>query len=103
MQDTFVVHNSAQRPREFELALQVASDFADIFAVKDHDFSLGDPNADPLPPPQPAAFDPDRNQFLLADETQSEFPLKTQVIFSERGEVSDSTVTDRKSTRLNSS
>jgi glycogen debranching enzyme len=92
MQDTFVVHNSAQRPLEFELGVQVESDFADIFAVKDHDFSLGDPNADPLPPPQPATFDPDRNQFLLADETQSEFPLKTQVIFSEQGEVNGSTV-----------
>ncbi|TMK61665.1 MAG: amylo-alpha-1,6-glucosidase [Actinobacteria bacterium] len=93
MQDTFVVQSTAMRPVEFELALEVGSDFADIFAVKDHDFSLGDPNAPPLPPPQPATFDSDRNQFLLADHTQSEFPLKTQVIFSERGKVDGTTIT----------
>ena len=54
MQDTFVVMNTAMRPLEFEIALDVACDFADIFAVKDHDFALGDPmRADPLPDPQP--------------------------------------------------
>jgi glycogen debranching enzyme len=91
MQDTFVVLNTGMRPLEFELALEVGSDFADIFAVKDHDFALGDPlRADPLPPPQPGTFDADRNQFLLAD--QGELPLKTQVIFSERGEVDGSIV-----------
>ena len=80
MQDTFVLVNAGMRPLEFELALEVGSDFADIFAVKDHDFALGDPlRADPLPPPQPATFDAERNQFLLADG--GELPLKTQVIF----------------------
>ena len=39
-------------PVAFELALEIGSDFADIFAVKDHDFALGDPRArEPLPPP----------------------------------------------------
>src|SRR5947207_2780633 len=93
MQDTFVVQSTAMRPVEFELALEVGSDFADIFAVKDHDFSLGDPNAKSLPPPQPATFNAERNQFVLADDTQDEFPLKTQVIFSEPGKVNDSTIT----------
>jgi glycogen debranching enzyme len=92
MQDTFVVQSTAMRPLEFDLELDVGSDFADIFAVKDHDFSLGDPNAPPLPADQPATFDEDRNQFLLADHTQSEFPLKTQIIFSERGTVNDTTI-----------
>ena len=30
-------------PLAFELALELGSDFADIFAVKEHDFALGDP------------------------------------------------------------
>ena len=34
---------SSTEPVSFELAVEVASDFADIFAVKEHDFSLGDP------------------------------------------------------------
>jgi glycogen debranching enzyme len=91
MQDTFLVLNAGMRPLEFELALEVGSDFADIFSVKDHDFALGDPlRADPLPPQQPATFNAERNQFLLSD--QGELSLKTQVVFSQRGEVDDSTV-----------
>ena len=36
-----------RRRLEFELALEIGTDFADIFAVKDWDFALGDPeNAD---------------------------------------------------------
>jgi len=93
MQDTFVVQSTAMRPVEFELALDIGSDFADIFAVKDHDFSLGDPNAPPLPGPQPATYDGERNQFVLADRTQDEFPLKTQVILSERGDVDATKIT----------
>ena len=58
------------RPVAFDLALEVASDFADIFAVKDYDFALGDPaHADPLPPLVEVRFDAENNQFLLADET----------------------------------
>ena len=39
---------------EFELGLEVGCDFADIFAVKDFDFALGDPlRAKPLPEPPP--------------------------------------------------
>ncbi|HEX2044370.1 MAG TPA: glycogen debranching N-terminal domain-containing protein, partial [Gaiellaceae bacterium] len=43
MQDHFVLRNHAHRPLEFELAVEAGSDFADIFAVKDYDFALGDP------------------------------------------------------------
>ena len=44
MQDRIAVRNeSAMEPVAFELALEVAADFADIFSVKEHDFSLGDP------------------------------------------------------------
>jgi glycogen debranching enzyme len=91
MQDSFVVQNESMEPVEFDLELEVAADFADIFAVKDYDFALGDPvRAKPLPPPRPAEYDADRNQFLISDN--GDLPLKTQVVFSERGEVDGSTV-----------
>jgi glycogen debranching enzyme len=85
MQDTIVVENQGMEPVEFDLTLDVASDFADIFAVKDFDFALGDPlRAQPLPEARGGVFDPERNQFVLSDD--GDLPLKTQVIFSERGE-----------------
>src|SRR5919198_7834 len=91
MQDTFVVQNQSMEPVEFDLELEVAADFADIFAVKDYDFALGDPlRAKPLPDPRPSEFDGERNQFLISDD--GDLPLKTQVIFSERGEVQDSLI-----------
>jgi glycogen debranching enzyme len=91
MQDSFVVQNEGMEPVEFELELEVANDFADIFAVKDYDFALGDPlRAKPLPAPRPSVYDPERNQFLISDN--GDLPLKTQVIFSERGEVNGSSV-----------
>ena len=58
------------------------------FAVKDYDFALGDPlRAKPLPEARPNEYDQERNQFLISDN--GDLPLKTQVIFSERGEVND--------------
>jgi glycogen debranching enzyme len=91
MQDTFVIENQGMSPVEFELTLDIGSDFADIFAVKDFDFALGDPiRANPLPDVHAGEFDPERNQFLLADD--GELPLKTQVIFSQRGRCDGSTM-----------
>ena len=53
MQDRIVVENVTPEPVSFNLELEVASDFADIFAVKEHDFALGDPlRAKPLPEPE---------------------------------------------------
>src|SRR5256712_6570750 len=46
--------------------------------------------AKPLPPPRPNEYDEERNQFLISDNGDS--PVKTQVIFSQRGEVDASTV-----------
>src|SRR2546430_3635679 len=43
MQDRIIVENVTTEPVSFELALEVACDFADIFAVKEHDFALGYP------------------------------------------------------------
>jgi glycogen debranching enzyme len=91
MQDTFVVENQGLEVVEFELTLDVGSDFADIFSVKDFDFALGDPlRAKPLPEAHAGEFDPERNQFLLSDD--GDLPLKTQVIFSKRGECNGPTM-----------
>src|SRR5256884_4074087 len=90
MQDSFAVQNEGMKPVEFDLELEVGTDFADIFAVKDYDFALGDPlRAKPLPELRPAEYDQERNQFLISDN--GELPLKTQVILSQRGEVDGST------------
>jgi glycogen debranching enzyme len=89
MQDSFVVQNQSMERVEFDLELDVGSDFADIFAVKDFDFALGDPlRAKPLPDRRPVEYQQERNQFLISDDGES--PAKTQVIFSERGEVDGS-------------
>jgi glycogen debranching enzyme len=89
MQDSFAVQNQGMERIEFDLELDVGADFADIFAVKDFDFALGDPlRAKPLPEPRPVEYDASRNQFLISDD--GDLPLKTQVIFSQRGEVDGS-------------
>jgi glycogen debranching enzyme len=89
MQDSFTLQNQGMERVEFDLELDIGADFADIFAVKDFDFALGDPlRAKPLPDPRPIDYDPERNQFLISDD--GDLPLKTQVIFSERGEVDGS-------------
>ncbi|HEV2712179.1 MAG TPA: glycogen debranching N-terminal domain-containing protein, partial [Gaiellaceae bacterium] len=94
MQDRLLVQNVGMRPVAFDLSLEVACDFADIFAVKDYDFALGDPaNAAPLPPLVEPRFDNENNQFLLADETG--IPAKTQVIFSREGRTEGARITYR--------
>jgi glycogen debranching enzyme len=91
MQEHLVVQNHAARPVEFELALELGSDFADIFAVKEYDLALGDPeHAPPLPDCVAPAFEPDGNQFVLTDRDGS--GCLTQVLFSEQGEVDGGTV-----------
>jgi glycogen debranching enzyme len=91
MQDRIVVQNQGMRPVSLEVAFEVASDFADIFAVKDYDFALGDPqHAEPLPPLVECRYDEPNNQFLLADETG--VPAQTQVILSRRGDIGDGRV-----------
>ena len=81
MQDRITIVNQGVEPVSFQLALEIGSDFADIFTVKSYDFSFGDPlNAPPLPPLAEPTFDAEADQFLLADPASS---AATQVILSE--------------------
>jgi glycogen debranching enzyme len=85
MQDRLRVQNQTHEPVSFELALEFGNDFADIFAVKNHDFALGDPRkAAPLPPLAEARYEEDENQFVLEDDGSE---AQTQVILSQRGHV----------------
>ena len=85
MEDHLRVQNQSQENISFELALEFGSDFADIFAVKNHDFALGDPlKAIPLPPPAEGRYEEDENQFVFDDDSGLG---RTQVILSERGHV----------------
>jgi glycogen debranching enzyme len=91
MQDRIVVQNHSTREVECELALELGTDFADIFAVKSYDFALGDPDhAAPLPPPVDPSYDAASNQFVFS--ANDGFPGRTQVVLSERGYVDGSSV-----------
>jgi glycogen debranching enzyme len=91
MQEHLVLQNHGRRTIEFDLALELGTDFADIFSVKAYDFAFGDPvHAPALPRLVPAEYERDTNQFVLASD--GAFGGLTQVVFSERGEVVDSTV-----------
>jgi glycogen debranching enzyme len=95
MQEHVVVSNHATRPVAFDLALEMGNDFADIFAVKAYDFSLGDPDrAEPLPPAVSPVYEADDNQFVFA-VSDNGFEGLTQVVLSERGETDGSKVTYR--------
>jgi glycogen debranching enzyme len=95
MQELLVVSNHAPRRVAFDLALEMGNDFADIFAVKAYDFSLGDPaHAGPLPAPVAPVYDAEDNQFVFA-VSDNGFHGLTQVVLSERGETDGSKVTYR--------
>src|SRR5262245_10212592 len=80
MQERVVIRNESMETLSFEVGLELGSDFADIFSVKEHDFTLGDPeNARPLPPPVAADWDEDGSVcFVDGDDT-------TQVLFTPVG------------------
>ena len=81
MQDTIVLENESMETIAFELAVELGSDFADIFMVKDYDFALGDPSrAGPFPEPVEPLYDEVNRQFLMHD---AENGVRTQVVLSQ--------------------
>jgi glycogen debranching enzyme len=95
MQENFVVSNHAPRRVAFDFSLEMGNDFADIFAVKAYDFSLGDPDrAGPLPAAVSPVYESDDNQFVFT-VSDNGFEGLTQVVLSERGETDGSKVTYR--------
>jgi glycogen debranching enzyme len=87
LQDHIEVTNETTETLALRVELAVATDFADIISVKEWDFSLGDPkHAKPLPSPVALVYDEPNSQFVLLDPDGFG---RTQVIFSERGEVNE--------------
>jgi glycogen debranching enzyme len=86
MQDRVAVRNEGSEPVTVDIGVEVAADFADIFAVKEHDFSLGDPlHARPLPPDVEGSYDPATGDVVLADPEEGS-SASTVVSFSQQGE-----------------
>src|SRR6185503_14635618 len=93
MREHLRIRNESMETVAFEVGLELEADFADIFAVKERDFALGDPlNAPPLPPPALPAWDAEYGQFVLEDVGEG-WHARTQVILSRAGDVGDGTVT----------
>jgi glycogen debranching enzyme len=90
MQDHVICVNHASGPVAFELALDLGSDFADIFAVKAFDAALGDPARASLPPLVEAFFDEEDNGFVFS--SPGTFEGQTQVVLTEQGEVDGGTI-----------
>jgi glycogen debranching enzyme len=66
LQDHLVLENVGDRRLEFDVRLEFGSDFADIFTVKDRDFSLGNPQAArPLPPLRGCAWEESGRDAVL--------------------------------------
>ena len=81
MQDHLILRNETTEPLQFELELEVGTDFADIITVKEHDFALGNPlTARPLPSQADVRVDGRRNQLVL--EENGVGSARTQVILT---------------------
>ena len=90
MQEHVILVNHADRPLEFELALEIGTDFADIFSVKAFDIALGDPAHAFSGELVPAFFDESENGFLFS--AVDEFDGQTQALLSRPGEIEGGTV-----------
>jgi glycogen debranching enzyme len=93
LQERIVVENVTTEPVSLELAIHIASDFADIFSVKEYDFALGDPlRAKPLPAAAPLRADSENARFVIEDPEDGAY---TQVAFSKPGVVEEGKVSYR--------
>ena len=72
LEEQVIVRNLGSRQVELDVELELAADFADIFAVKAHDFSLGAAaDTTPLPGPAPAEYDPSDTSFALPTRSRT--------------------------------
>ncbi len=86
MQDHVTVRNETRSPVAFTVELELATDFADIISVKEHDFALGDPiHAAPLPGPAVARAGVAAGEIVL--EERDGGSARTQVLLSRVGEI----------------
>ena len=87
LEEHFIVRNLGARQVELDVELELAADFADIFAVKAHDFSLGAAaDTTPLPGHAPAEYDAERHILRFADTVSD---LVTVITYSQPGERTD--------------
>jgi glycogen debranching enzyme len=86
MHERIHVENHSRRRIESELTLELESDFADIFSVKDLEpgFGFGNPAAVVLPPPRTPTWRAEGTTAVFADVG---FPAQTVVHFSQPGEI----------------
>jgi glycogen debranching enzyme len=85
MQDRISITNETMEDRSFAVELDVEADFADIFAVKDRDFALGNPDsARPLPTPVDPSWSDDGQIARFEDGDD-----RTQVLFSQAPDRTD--------------
>jgi glycogen debranching enzyme len=88
LQDHLVVMNLTDTEVTLDVSIELASDFADILSIKQHDFALGDPeHATALPDPAVLAGDGDGRTASLADPSGA---WSTSVRSSRAGRVADS-------------
>ena len=79
MEERIAVENHGHRRVEVELAIEIAADFADIFAVKELDPTFGHPSTATLPAPRPLEWDSDRQLLRFCDDG---YPAETLVHLS---------------------
>jgi glycogen debranching enzyme len=91
MQEKVTLRNESIDRLDLELVLEAEADFADIISVKQHDFSLGDPeHAQPLPAPAPTSLDESGRRLSIVDPRGD---LGTQLVFSKPGRLDASAMT----------
>jgi glycogen debranching enzyme len=79
MEERIAIENHGRRRVQIELALEIAADFADIFAVKELDPTFGHPSTATLPPPRPLECDGDHQLLRFSD---AGYPARTLVHLS---------------------
>jgi glycogen debranching enzyme len=90
LQERIAIRNESMEPLAFEASLELGADFADIISVKQHDFSLGDPEHAPKLPPHAELREETSNGALVLEEPDGD--ARTRVVLSRAGHVADGVV-----------